>query len=182
MIASHRVIRTNKLLSSDSDVGSDVQDFPTALWTWEYQNSGDYHYVMDQSVRIGSTIASYRYPGLPCCLVLDNAPCHMGGMINPFVMNKMECAEYLPHAGLRRVYVCRDNDMPLHSFNIPSRGCNFARAPRGPSTEELRQAVFDTSLICYKSGLKIALKMKDGPLSLPLSLPYLFNFQPIELY
>ena len=42
-------------------------------------------------------------------------------------MNKIECTEYLSHAGLRRVYVCRDDDKPLHSFNIPSRGCNFAR-------------------------------------------------------
>ena len=175
---------------SDSDDGSDVQGFPTALWTWVYQKSGDYHDAMDhakfQNWVNNRFIPTWkrRYPGLPCCLVLDNAPYHMGGMSNPFVMNKTECAEYLRHAGLRRVYVCRDDDMPLHSFNIPSRGCNFARAPRGPSTEELRQAVFDTMEDYEPHLLQTWLenRLKDEGWTVIFTPPYLYNFQPMELY
>ena len=62
----------------------------------------------------------HRYPGLPFCLVLDNAPYHMGGMIIPFVMNKIECVKYLRHAGLRRVYVCRDDDMAYIVLTSPA--------------------------------------------------------------
>ena len=43
VIASHRGISKNDLLLSDSD----VQSFPTALWTWVYQKSGDYHDAID---------------------------------------------------------------------------------------------------------------------------------------
>ena len=65
---------TNYLLS-DSDDGSDAQGFPTALWTWVYQKSGDYLDAMDlakfQNWVNNGIIPTWkrRYPRFPCCLV-----------------------------------------------------------------------------------------------------------------
>lgn len=43
-----------------------------------------------------------RYPELPCSLVLNNAPHHMGRIKNLFVMTKPGCTNYLHGAGLNK--------------------------------------------------------------------------------
>ena len=70
------------------------------------------------------------------------------------------------------------------SLNIPSRGCNFARAPRGRSTEELRQAVFDTMEYYEPHLLQTWLenRFKDEGWTVIFTPPYLCNFLPVEPY
>lgn len=162
----------------------------SALWTWLYQKKGDYHDAMnfakfkDWVNKRFIPTWKRRYPGVPCCLVLDNAPYHMGGMQNPFVMNKKECADYLRSAGLSNVVVHRDDGKPLHHFKVPARGSDFAKAPKGPSTEELRQAVFDTMEDINPDLLRtwIEARFEEEGWTIIFTPPYLCNFQPIELF
>ena len=74
-----------------------------------YQKKGDYHDSMDYEKfqdwvnKLFIPTWKRRYPELPCCLVLDNAPYHIGGMRNSFVTTKSECADFLRDAGLNKI-------------------------------------------------------------------------------
>ena len=75
--ASYCGISTNKLLLSDSDDGSDVQGFPTALWTWVYHKSGDYHDAICKVSELGVLMVVYVAVNapmrrLPCMQCLIN--------------------------------------------------------------------------------------------------------------
>ena len=99
-------------------------------------------------------------------------------------MTKSACADYLRGAGLNKVYVCLDGGIPLHAFKIPTKGHNFAKSPRGPSTEELRQTVYDTMEDHEPHLLQtwIETRFEAEGWTIIITSPYLCNFQPIELF
>ena len=175
--------------NSLSDDESSDKDVVSALWTWVYQKKGDYHDAMDhekfQDWVNNRFIPTWkkRYPKLLRDFVLDNAPYHIGGLRNPFVMTKPECADYLRGAGLNNVYISRDDGMTLHAFKIPFRGHNFAKSPRGPSVEELQQTVYDI-MEDYEPHLLrtwVETRFEAEGWTIIFNPPYLCNFQPIEL-
>ena len=117
--------------------------------------------------------------------VLDNTPYHIGGMRNPFVMTKPECADYLRGAGLYKVYVCRDDGMPLHAVKISTRGQNLPNLP-GDRQQRSSDRMSTTQWkimnpICYEHGLRQGLKLNEG-WTIIFTPPYLCNFQLIKLF
>ena len=82
------------------------------------------------------------FPRKKCVLVLDNGPNHLGGMTNPFSMSKTECtAELRKLLGRKKTFTVNRNG-ELIQFKLPTFFEIFAKAPRGPSMDELRVTTY----------------------------------------
>ena len=70
-------------------------------------------------------------------------------------------------------------------FPLPKQGEEFARAPAGPSLDELRQEVLRLYEAhrpdCLKTWVELELEKKEGGKAI-FTPPGLCVFQPIELY
>ena len=75
-----------------------------------------------------------------CVLVLYNCSYHLGGMTNPFSMSKTECIASLRKLLGRKKKFSVNRNGKLIQYKLPTVSENFAKAPRGPSTDELRVA------------------------------------------
>ena len=178
----------------DKDGDSYVEE---AIWMYMYEKNNDYHNAFDGD-RFKRWIESFylpawhaMYPGTPPILVLDNCPSHIVGMTNPLSMpNKTVCTDAIRDVvkslGRRKhdVVVMRDGEVCV--FPLQKRGEDFARAPAGPSLDELRQEVLklfkEHKPEALKTWVEVELeKEKEGGEAI-FTPPGLCVFQPIELY
>ena len=79
----------------------------------------------------------------PAVLVLDNAPYHCFGMVNPKTQPKSDNASIMRSMNLREWTDERRSvrDGGYKHFVVPEQG-DFERAPRGPSAAEAAEAAY----------------------------------------
>ena len=82
------------------------------------------------------------FPRKKCVLVLDHCPYHLGGMTNPLSMSKTECTAALHKLLGRKKTFSVNRNGKLIQYKLPTVSESFAKAPRGPFTDELRVATY----------------------------------------
>jgi hypothetical protein len=166
----------------------------SALWSYEYDKTGDYHDAFNGE-KFELWIEQHfiptfkaKYPGKICVLILDNSSTHSTGMTNPFTTSKTKCTDFLrewydENAHLDNPTITAVRDGETVEFAIPEEG-NFAYYPRGPSKEEVQKALFDLWEEHDDPHLVTWVEERFAELGwiVIFTPPYMCDFQPIEKY
>ena len=188
---------TDSSLSKSDAVGSrrlTIKEEPTCemLFPAGDKTDGDYHKNMDADVfmkwvekRLVPAFKA-RYGDRKMVLILDNAAYHHGmadGWKSPLKATKDDNTALLQELGAKSIDTIRNGKRMRHL--VPARGESFARAPKGPTVDELQKATFVKMKKLRPDDLLTRAERffkERGLGNLLYTPPYSPDLQPIELF